>query len=134
MTNRIRTARAWHISLWTAQVLIAVVLAFGGYMKAFRPVIELAAMWSWTGELPAAAVRITGLLDLLGMAGLILPGMLHIQPRLTILAAGSVATLMICAALFHIARGEGSDIGINIFLAALAVFVVWGRQRKAPFK
>jgi hypothetical protein len=39
---------------------------------------------------------------------------------------------MICASIFHISRGEGSQIGFNVLFAALSAFVAWGRLRKAP--
>jgi putative oxidoreductase len=43
-----------------------------------------------------------------------------------------VAIIMILALLFHVFRGEGSVIWIHTILAALALFVAWGRWRKAP--
>jgi hypothetical protein len=36
---------------------------------------------------------------------------------------------MLCAIVFHISRGEASVIGFNIFLAALAIFIAWGRKK-----
>ena len=43
---------------------------------------------------------------------------------------GFTIALMIVASAFHIARGEGSQIGFNIFVAILAAFIAWGRQRR----
>jgi hypothetical protein len=39
---------------------------------------------------------------------------------------------MILAIPFHVLKGEASVIWIRALLAALAVFVAWGRWRKAP--
>jgi hypothetical protein len=39
---------------------------------------------------------------------------------------------MIAASLFHIARGEASQMSFNIFVALVAVLIAWGRQAKAP--
>ncbi|BBF80255.1 hypothetical protein EM6_0834 [Asticcacaulis excentricus] len=33
---------------------------------------------------------------------------------------------------FHLFRGEVGVLGFNLIYVALAVFVLWGRSRKAP--
>lgn len=73
-------------------------------------------------------VKGTGIVDWLAAAGLILPGLLNIKPRLSTIAAVGVVLLMICAGIFHISRGEASQIGVNIIFALLAAFVAWGRR------
>lgn len=87
-------------------------------------------MWPWAGEVPVAVLKLTGVVDLLGGLGLILPALLQIQPRLTPIAAVGIVALMFCASLFHIVRGEGNQIGFNVVFAALSGFVAWGRLRK----
>ena len=76
-------------------------------------------------------VLITGIVDLLGGLGIVLPTLLRNQPKLTIFAAYGIIVLMTVASVFHISRGEAKDIGFNIFMALLAVFVAWGRQTKS---
>jgi hypothetical protein len=71
-------------------------------------------------------------LDLLAGIGLILPAALRIRPKLTIYAAYGTVALMLAASIFHIGRGEASQIGVNIFFGTVAVFIAWGRQEKAP--
>jgi hypothetical protein len=39
---------------------------------------------------------------------------------------------MALALIFHLTRGETSAVPINFAIGALAVFVAWGRSRKAP--
>jgi hypothetical protein len=39
---------------------------------------------------------------------------------------------MVLAALFHFTRGEFLSIGMNVLLAAIATFIIWGRGKKAP--
>lgn len=39
---------------------------------------------------------------------------------------------MVVAAAFHLQRGEVADTPLNLFLAATALFVAWGRHSKAP--
>ncbi|AEV99576.1 hypothetical protein Niako_3250 [Niastella koreensis GR20-10] len=65
---------------------------------------------------------------------LILPTAFRIRPRLTIVAAIGAVILMVCAGIFHIARGEGAVISVNIIFALLAVIAAWGRYLKAPIR
>lgn len=118
-----------NIGLWIAQALLAAGFIWAASMKLFQPAEKLAAMWPWTAEHPGL-VKFTGVIDLLAGVGLIFPALLRIAPKLTVLAAYGTIALMIAASIFHISRGEGSKIGINILFATLAIFVVWGRSRK----
>jgi hypothetical protein len=53
--------------------------------------------------------------------------------QLTVYAAYCTIALMTAAGIFHISRGEASQIGVNIFFAVFAVFIVWCKQKKSPF-
>jgi uncharacterized membrane protein YphA (DoxX/SURF4 family) len=117
-----------NVVLWITQILLAVTFIWAGTMKIFRP-DELP--WPWTKENPNL-VMITGVLDLLAGFGLVLPAMLRIQPKLTIYAAYGIILLMVAASIFHIARGEGTQIGFNVFVLVCTVFIARGRQTKAP--
>ncbi|QKZ14131.1 DoxX family protein [Spirosoma sp. KUDC1026] len=121
-----------NLTLWIAQLLTAILLLWAGYVKIAKPITELAAMWPWAGEVSATFVRFTGVIDLLGALGLILPAALRIQPRLTPVAAVGIILLMICATVFHLLRGEGANIGFNIGVIVIAAFIAWGRFTKAP--
>jgi hypothetical protein len=123
-----------NITLWIAQLLVALLLLWAGYVKLVKPIAELAAMWPWAGEVSAVFVRFTGVIDLLGAAGLVLPAALRIQPKLTPIAAIGIIILMVCASVFHVLRGEGASIGFNIGVIAIAAFIAWGRFTKAPIK
>lgn len=127
MTNQHKPSKALHIALWVVQGLMAVTLLWAASVKLFQPVAQVAAMWPWAGEVPVAVLKLTAVVDLLGGLGLILPSLLRVQPRLTALAAVGIVVLMLCASVFHIARGEGSQIGFNIVFGVLAMFVAWGR-------
>ncbi len=116
------------ITLRIAQILTAVLLLMGAVMK-FMPIEKISAMMPWTGQVPPILVRLLGLIDLLGALGLVLPDMLHVKPRLTVWAAIGTILLMLCAIFFHISRGESSVIGFNILVAALAIFIAWGRNK-----
>jgi hypothetical protein len=116
------------ITLWIAQIILSACFILGAAMKLFLPIEKLSAMWPWTGEIPVLLVRGTGLLDLLAGIGIILPALFKIHPKIVPLTAIGTIILMFSASVFHICRGEASDIGINIFIAVLAAFVFWGRK------
>jgi hypothetical protein len=73
-----------------------------------------------------------GVLDLLGGIGILLPAVTRIAPALTVLAALGCTALQVGAIVFHLSRGEAADTPFNVLLAALALFVAWGRRSKAP--
>lgn len=134
MENEQSFPKPIHIMLWVAQVLLALGFAWSAVVKLFQPVAILAAMWPWAGEVPETFVKISGMIDLLAVPGLTLPALLRIKPLLTPITALCIIVLMVCASVFHIMRGEASQIGINITFAAVAAFITWGRFVKAKIK
>ena len=127
MTDVKNKAKTLNITLWLAQGILAVSLVWSSTTKLFQSADKLAQMWPWTAE-NAALVKLTGVLDLLAGMGLLLPSLLRIQPQLTVYTAYGIITLMVAASVFHITRGETSQIGINIVFAIIAAFIAWGRQ------
>jgi drug/metabolite transporter superfamily protein YnfA len=128
--TELKTSKTINTILWIVQVFLAVTFIWAGTMKLFRPT-ELP--WLWVKENPQL-VMFSAIFDLLAGFGLILPSLLRIRPKLTIYAAYGTIILMISASIFHIVRGEGSQIGFNIFLLVSAVFIAWGRLKKGPIK
>lgn len=130
MTTTVKS-KGLNIALWVAQGLIALTLIWAGYAKLFQPIEETAKMLPWALDNPGL-LKFTGVVDLLGGIGIVLPAALRIQPKLTVFAAYGTIALMIAASIFHISRGESSLIGMNIFFLVLAGFIAWGRTKKAP--
>lgn len=128
MPGEQKTSKTMNIILWIIQGLLAVTFIWAGSMKIFKPEN---LPFPWVKDNPNL-VLLTGIVDLLGGLGIALPALFRMQPKLTIFAAYGIIALMTVASAFHISRGEGSDIGFNIFMALLAVFVAWGRTTKAP--
>lgn len=124
--------KAIHISLWIAQVLLAVMFIMAGLMKATQPIEALAESLPWVSSTSLGLVRFIGVSELLGGIGLILPALLRIKPFLTVWAAIGLAVVMVLAAIFHASRGEFSGIGVNLVFMAIALFVAWGRSKKVP--
>lgn len=127
MTANSKISKTLNITLWIVQVLLSITFIWAAYMKIFAPEDKVAAMWPWTAN-NRTLVKVTGVIDLLAAVGLILPSLLSLN-KLTVYAAYGTILLMIAASGFHISRGEGSQIGFNIFVAVLAAFVAWGRRK-----
>lgn len=121
-----------NISLWVVQVLLAVAFGFAGVMKSAAPIADLVEKMVWPGALPEGVVRLIGVSELAAALGLTLPSLTRIKPGLTPLAAAGLVVVMTLAAIFHVTRGEIGALPVNIGLGALAMFVAWGRWKKAP--
>lgn len=128
MTIEKKTSKTLNIILWLTQGLLAALFLWNGFTKIFTPENF---PFPWLKENMSLGL-ITGIVDILGGIGIVLPTLLRIQPKLTIFAAYGMILLMIAGSIFHIARGEANAIGFNFFVALLAGFVAWGRQTKAP--
>lgn len=126
-----KQSKALNVLLWISQGLIALTLIWAAYAKLLQPIEETAKMLPWALDNPKL-LTFTGIIDLLGGIGIIVPAALKIQPKLSVYAAYGTIVLMIAASIFHVSRGESSLIGMNIFFLILAMFVVWGRTKKAP--
>lgn len=127
MSPQTEPSRALRISVWTAQVLLALMMLSGAVFK-WLPVAESSAKMPWMGQVPLWQLRLLGLLDFLGGVGVILPSLLRYGQRWVVAAATGIALLMLSAIVFHVSRGEASVIGFNIFLLLLAVFIAWAKR------
>ncbi len=117
-------------ALWIVQGLLALIFLFAGGVKLVLPLEALTKQM----PLPGLFVRSLGVAEVLGAIGLTLPGLLHIQPGLTPLAAVGLVIVMIGATVFTLANGGGALALINVVIGLLAVFVAYGRWRLAPHR
>ncbi|MBO0932024.1 DoxX family protein [Fibrella aquatilis] len=114
--------------LWLVQVLLSLEFGYSGVMKATQSAPKLVAMGQTGVEhLPLPLIRFIGLAELVGVVGLLLPGLVHRLLWLTPLAAGCLGLIMIPAGIIHYQRGEYKTIWINVITLALCLLVVYGR-------
>jgi hypothetical protein len=119
-----------NLALWTAAAALAAIFAASGIVKLVMPAEKLAS----TGfGLSPNAIRLVGVAELCGAAGLILPATLHIAPFLVPLAAVGLGLVMIGAATVHIRRGEILRVAVTFIVLAVAVMVAWGRSGPYAF-
>ena len=116
--------------LWGIQGLLALVFVLVGSMKLLTPIEVMLA--SMPIALPGLFVRFIGVAEVLGAIGLLLPGLLHIQEKLTPLAAAGLVLIMSGATVLTVVgMGIGSAL-MPVVLGLLAAFVAYGRWRLAP--
>ena len=116
--------------LWVLQVLLAFVFVFAAVAKLMMSTADLEA--AMTVPLPVAFVRLVSVLELLGAAGLLLPGLFRTRTQLVPLAAACLSLLMVGATAVTVASmGVGAAL-MPLALALLAAFVAYGRQSVAP--
>ncbi len=116
-----------NIILWIVQILLALAFGMAGIMKATQPINRLETRMGWVKDIGPRGVRLIGSLEILGAIGLILPAVTGILPWLTPVAAAGLALTMIGAMITHGRRSEYSQIGFNVVLLVLTLFVVYGR-------
>lgn len=131
MTNQ-KNNKAINIILWIAQGLLAVIFIMAGIMKTTQPVEALAKSLPWVTSTPLELVRFIGVNELLGGLSLLIPSIFQFKPFLTVWAALGLASVMVLAAVFHASRDEFPNIGVNVILIGIALFIAWGRSKKAP--
>ena len=122
-----------NIVLWILQILLGIYFIFVGVNHFIIPEGLPEAM-SWMYELSPGLHYLSGTAEILGGLGLILPAILRIQTRLIPLAAAGLVLVMVGAMVWHLQRGEFVNIFQNLFIAALAGFVAYGRWRLRPLQ
>src|ERR1700752_1271314 len=117
-----------NLALWIVEGVLAASFAGSGLMKLVVPKDKLVSSGQgWAQDYTPTNIRLIGLVELLGAAGLIVPAVTHIAPILVPLAAVGLALVRGGAAPVHGRRKEAMNIGVNAVLLVLAVFVAWGR-------
>jgi len=118
-----------NVALWIVQVLLALLYLFTGGMKLVLPLEELLAQMPL--PLPGWFVRFIGVAEVFGALGLILPGLTHIRPGLTPLAAAGLVIIMIGATAYTLAAGDVAPALLPLVVGLFAAFVAYGRWRRA---
>jgi uncharacterized membrane protein len=119
-------------ALWIVQALLAALFLFAGGIKLVTPMEEM--MKQMPIPLPGWFVLFTGVVEVLGAIGLILPRLLRIRPGLTPLAAAGLVIVMIGATVYTLAAGDIASSLIPLAVGLLCAFVAYGRWRVAPHR
>ena len=118
--------------LWTVQSILALLFLLIGGLKVVLPLNTLQRIMPLAKRIPTA-MRLIGISELLGVIGLLAPGLTGIQPWLTVAAALGLSTILIGALVVHTRAREFSSLGLPVLMLLLALFVVVGRGLLFPF-
>lgn len=129
--TEVRHQRLLEIGLWAAQIMLAVVFALTGSLKAFLPAQTLFSKLPDLATLPLPFIRFLGVAELAAAIGLVLPSVTRVAPVLTPLAACGVIFVMGCAAAFHIRDGHMSELPLVVALGVGAFVVARERFTRA---
>jgi uncharacterized membrane protein YphA (DoxX/SURF4 family) len=114
-----------NVALWILQALLAALFLFAGGVKLVMPIEEM--LKQMPIALPGWFLRFTGVIEVLGGLGLILPWLLRIKPGLTPLAAAGLVIVMIGATVFTLASGDIASALMPLAVGILCAFVAYGR-------
>lgn len=118
--------------LWVLQVLAALLYLASGVMKTFM-FDKVSADVPSFGALPRAAWMGLGILELVCVAGLILPAALHWRPSLTVVAAAILAVESLVFIWVHVQYAETPPMIMSGMLGLLMAFIAYGRGILKPF-
>jgi hypothetical protein len=113
------------VAYWVVAGLLALFYLYAGGKKVAQSKETLAPMMAWVDTIPMPVVRVIGIVEILGAAGLVLPPLTGIAPALAIVAAAGFLLLQVLATGLHLVRGEAKVIGLNVALIALAAVATW---------
>lgn len=116
-----------NVFLWIVQAVLAAMFGMSGVAKVAWTKDKLTGQYPWMEDFSLTTVRFTGVMELLGAAGLILPAATGIAPVLTPLAGVGLAVIAALGAGLHIRRRELRGVVMTAILLVLAVLVAWGR-------
>ena len=120
-----------NLALWIVQALLGLFFALGsGAPKLLLP----PEMLPLPIPLPRPFVLFIGVAEVLGGLGLILPGLLRIQPGLTPLAAAGLVLVTIGATVYQLAARQAESALFPVAVGLLCAFVAYGRWRLAPLR
>ncbi len=120
-----------HKVLWVLQVLLGIQFVAIGILHFIVPE-GLPAPMEWMYDLSDTLHVVSGVAEILGGLGLVLPAATRIMPQLTVLAAAGLALVMVGAVVYHIGRGEAVNVVTNVVLGGLTAYVGYGRWRREP--
>lgn len=117
--------------VWIMQIVLAVLFLVLGGLKVVLPLPALQRIMPLAKRLPTA-MRWIGRSEVLGVLGLLLPGLTGIQPWLTVAAALGLTIILLGALVVHLQEREFSRLGLPGLMLLLALLVVVGRGLVVP--
>ena len=121
--------RIMNILLWVLQGLAALLYGASGVMKIFM-FDSISREVPSFGALPREGWLALGIIELMCVAGLILPGLLKRNPSLTVLAATILALESLVFIGVHLKYNETGSIVMSAVLGLTMAFIAYGRAAR----
>ncbi len=122
-----------NILLWVLQGLGVLVYGASGFMKVFlfdKVSVDVPSF----GALPRTVWMGLGIVELICVPGLVLPGVLHRMPGLTVAAASVLALESVVFVWVHVQYKEVPAMAMSGVLGLLMAFIAYGRLALAPLR
>ncbi|CAL9374565.1 hypothetical protein SUDANB145_00939 [Streptomyces sp. enrichment culture] len=113
-----------NLAYWIVAGLLAAFYLYSGAVKTVWSRERLRPMMAWVDSMPLAAVRVIGLVEVLGAAGLILPRLTGIAAWLSPAAAIGFVLLQVGATAVHLRMGD-RQVALNAVLLLVAGAAAW---------
>jgi hypothetical protein len=113
------------VAYWVFAAVLGAFYLFAGVTKLVRSKEQLQPMMGWVDRAPMWLVRMIGVVEVAGAAGLILPPLTGVVPRLALVAAIGFVVLQVLATGVHLSRGERQVLGLNVGLIVFAGVTAW---------
>ena len=120
-----------NLLLWIMQALAALAYGASGVMKIFM-FDQISHDVPSFGALPRSVWLALGIVELVCVVGLIVPGALHWRPALTIVAATILAIESLLFIGVHVKYRETGSIVMSAVLGLLMAFLAYGRMVLHP--
>jgi len=117
--------------LWVLQAVATFIYAASGVMKVFL-FDKISKDVPSFGALPRQAWAALGVLELVCAVGLIVPGVLHWHPKITVGAACALAIESLVFIWVHLKYREMPPIILSSILGLLVAFIAYGRMILKP--
>lgn len=113
------------VAYWVVASLLALFYLYAGGLKIVRSKDQLRPMMEWVDIMPLGLVRAIGVLEVLGVLGLILPPATGIGTGVAVAAAAGLVLIQIGATALHVSRHDVDSLWLNGSLLALAGVATW---------
>jgi uncharacterized membrane protein YphA (DoxX/SURF4 family) len=121
-----------NLLLWVLQVLAALLYGASGVMKVFLFEKVSEGVPSF-GAMPRRVWTALGVLELVCSVGLVVPGAVHREPMVTVVAAAVLAVESLVFVWVHAKYKEAAPIVMSAVLGLVMAFLVYGRMVLRPF-
>lgn len=115
------------LAYWILVALLGALYLFAGASKLTRSPEQLKPTMQWVEDpVPMWGVRAIGAIEIIGVAGLVLPPLIGVAPVLAVVAAICFVVFQVFAIGVHLSKGEGiAGIPINLVLIVMAAVIAW---------